>query len=69
MGDIADEIIERKLFGRPKRRYTKVWDTEFHRTEDQLRDETRSAAERALEDELDEDAEMDLLNGVDSTNG
>lgn len=61
MGDIADEMIERQLFGRTKRRYKKVWDVEFHRTEDQLRDETRNVAERALEAELDEDTELDDL--------
>lgn len=55
MGEIADEMIERRLFGRPKRRHKKAWDTEFHRTEEQLREETRNAAERALDAELGDD--------------
>lgn len=57
MGEIADEIVNNMLFGRPRRRYRKVYPEE---PRDYLTDEDhavirRQAAEEALDAELDDD--------------
>lgn len=59
MGEEADRIVNRMMFGRPKRRYRKVWDEDPRSgfTDEQHAEIRREAAEAALDAALDEDEE------------
>lgn len=54
MGEEADRLVNRMLFGRPRRRYRKVWDEDprSHMADEQHHEVRRAAAEQALDDEL-----------------